>query len=284
MAEGGTGEGTRPLGVICPACRASLPSDAWRDGPTPVVCGGCGARWPSRDGFRRLIDDRQVAGNDRLLRPFYEHLAPLHDPAVRYTLPLFGSGTEGNFRRGYLPRLELEALRPPADGGPVRILEVGIGSGANLPLVRRCLPTGLPVEIWGIDLAVGMLRLCRRRAAKLGERDVRLLVADAHALPFPAASFDRVFHVGATNSFREPERALAEMARVAKPGTPIVVVDERLDPGRRHSLVHRAIFRAICFYDPYPRPPTELLPPDAYDVLDEQIARFLYSLRFRSPG
>lgn len=261
----------------CPRCRAPfLPPE----GGTELRC-VCGARFPVVEGFPRLLDEADVTGNDRLLRPFYEYLAPLHDPAVKYTLPLFGSGTEGAFRRGYLPLLDLAGLR----GG--RILEVGVGAGANLPLVRRELggPIGGPdgegaTELWGLDYAAGMLRLARRRADRLGI-DARLVVGDAHALPFADATFDRVFHVGATNSFRDPKLALAEMARVAKPGTPIVVVDERLDPSRRHSLVHRAIFRAICFYDPYPPEPTTLLPPGAHDVLVEQIARFIYAMRFR---
>ena len=283
---------------VCPGCRGGLREDgvAW-------VCTACAARWPVRDGFPRLLVESEVRGNDRVLRPFYEYLAPLHDPAVKYTLPLFGSGTEGSFRRAFLPRLELGGST-----APLRILEVGIGTGANLPLVYAA--AGRPVEVWGIDLAAGMLRLCRKRLAggahderlhgatapppspggartegrehaPTGRGPVYLAVADAHALPFPDASFDRVFHVGATNSFRDPRRALAEMARVARPGTPIVVVDERLDPHRRHSLLHRAIFRAICFYDPFPRPPTDFLPAGAWDVDDAQIARFLYCMRFR---
>lgn len=259
-------------GYVCPVCRGPLAtgSAAW-------TCTACRAVWPVRDGFARLLDEAEVRGNDRLLRPFYEYLAPLHDPAVKYTLPLFGSGTEGAFRRAFLPYLRLHDAwdERPADQGPLRILEVGIGSGANVPLIEAA--AGGPVEVWGVDLAAGMLRLCRRRGVA-----AHLAVADAHALPFADASFDRVFHVGATNSYRDPHRALAEMARVARPGTPIVVVDERLDPARRHDILHRAIFRAICFYEPYPRPPTTFLPPGAWDVQDVQIARFLYCLSFRA--
>jgi ubiquinone/menaquinone biosynthesis C-methylase UbiE len=145
--------------------------------------------------------------------------------------------------------------------------------------VRRELPAGLPVEIWGCDLSRGMLAVLRRRLAPGDE--LRLLLADAHALPFPDGAFDRVFHVGGINGYRDPGRALAEMARVAGPGTPIVVADEQLDPTRAHSLWQRATFKLVTFYDPHPHCPVEALPPDATDVQVEQIDRFFYCLRFR---
>jgi SAM-dependent methyltransferase len=252
----------------CPRCRGPVSAGA---GPGALAC-GCRS-WPARGGFASLLDEAEIAGNDALLRPLYDRFARLHDPAVRYTLPLFGSGTEGSFREGYLPLVEAASMAPGE-----RLLDVGIGSGADLPLLARAAPAG--VEVWGVDLAPGMLRLGRDRARALGMA-VRMLLADAHALPFPDASFDRVLHVGATNSFRDPRRAVAEMARVAKPGAPIVIVDERLDPHHPQSLVHRLIFRAICFYEPHPPEPTSLLPEGAYDVVDRQIARFLYAVRFR---
>jgi ubiquinone/menaquinone biosynthesis C-methylase UbiE len=129
-----------------------------------------------------------------------------------------------------------------------------------------------------------MLAQCRARLARHTGRPLRLLLADAHALPFRDATFDRVFHVGGIAAYRDPRVGLAEMARVARPGTPIVVVDEQLDPGRRHGLYHRLAFRALTFYDRAPASPTALLPPDATDVVDEQVTRFYYCLTFRAGG
>jgi ubiquinone/menaquinone biosynthesis C-methylase UbiE len=189
-------------------------------------------------------------------------------------------------RDGYLQRLEFERLAPRGDGRPVRILDVGVGTGADLALVRRCLPPDLQdegVAIWGLDLSRGMLDLCRRRLARAGDRETRILLADAHALPFPDHSFDRVFHVGGIAGFRDPARALAEMARVAMPGTPIVVVDEQLDRSRPQNLYHRLTFRLVTFYAPDPHCPTEHLPSGAVDVRAEQLNRFFYCLTFRMP-
>lgn len=273
--------------LVCPTCRAPLAWDgtsaAGRIARGTLACAGCGARWPVADGLASLYIESEVRGNDRLLRHFYDGLPSLHDLAVRIAIPLAGSGTERAFRTAFLPHLDLGALRPRPNGRPVRILEIGIGTGANLALVRAALPPQLPVEIWGCDLSAGMTRVLLRRLARAQDRSLHLVLADAHALPFPDGAFDRVFHVGALNSYRDPRRALAEMARVARPGTPIVAVDEQLDPARRHSLYHRLMFRLVTFYDRHPHAPVEHLPPEATDVQVDQIARFLYSLRFRMP-
>ncbi len=217
------------------------------------------------------------------MRRFYDGLPALHDPANRILLPLLQSRTEAATRAGYLPLLELESLVPRRDGSPVRILEIGIGGGANVDLLARRLPAGLDVELWGVDLSRGMLGQCRKRLVRLGESRVRLLLADAHRLPFGDGTFDRVFHVGATGSYRDPRLALSEMARVARPGTPIVVVDEQLDPAGGHGLYHRAMFELLTFYDEDPHCPVELLPEDAVDVVQRQLSRFYYALCFRIP-
>jgi hypothetical protein len=251
-----------------------------------LACVGCGATWPVEDGLAWLYREDLVQGNDRLLRRFYDGLPWLHDPVVRYTLPLFQRGTEEAFRDAYMPRLELGALRPRQDGEPIRILEVGIGCGANLPLVRRDLPPGLPVELWGCDLSRGMLSVLSRRLERRGTWEHRLpfVLCDAHALPFDDASFDRVFHVGAMNSYRDPKTALAEMARVAVRGTPIVVVDEQLDRSKEHGLYHRAMFRLVTFYDDDPHCPLEHVPQGATGVVEDQLSMFFYALTFRMPA
>jgi ubiquinone/menaquinone biosynthesis C-methylase UbiE/uncharacterized protein YbaR (Trm112 family) len=266
--------------LVCPTCRARLALTA----PARLACTGCGAAWPIERGLPRLYREATVRGSDRLMRLFYDGLPSLHDPLTRHLLPLLqAGGTEAALRDGYMKRIDLAALTPSPDGGPRRILEIGVGAGANLPLVQRDLPPGVDAEIWGLDLSLGMLRQCERRLRRWTGPKVHLLAADAHALPFPDGAFDRVFHVGAMGSFRDGRRVLAEMARVARPGTPIVVVDEQLDPAREHGRLARAAFRLLTFYDASPHCPVELLPPGAIDVLEETVSRFYYCLRFSLP-
>jgi len=112
---------------------------------------------------------------------------------------------------------------------------------------------------------------------------VHLLLGDAHRLPFPDACFDRVLHVGGIATYRDPRRALAEMARVAKPNTPIVVVDEQLDPAAARSWYQWLAFKAMTLYEPGAHAPVEHLPRAAHDVRVEQASSFFYCLSFRVP-
>lgn len=272
--------------LVCPSCRNRLAflgsrrEGALFDGV--LVCRGCRRRWSVQNGLPRLVEEADVAGTDRLMRFIYDHFASLHDPAVCVLLPLLQFSGAQALRDGYMRRLELRRLRPRS-GRRLRILEIGAGTGANLPLLERDLPQHLDVDLWACDLSEGMLSQFRHRIDSHTGRSVRLLLADAHALPFPDASFDRVFHVGGIAGYRDPALGLAEMARVARPGTPIVVVDEQLDPARSHGLYHRLMFRAITFYTPEAVSPRAQLPADATDVLEEQLSRFYYCLRFRMP-
>ena len=125
----------------------------------------------------------------------------------------------------------------------MRVLEVGIGGGPNLPL----LPPGWTV--YGVDIALSQLALCRDHMPAMAGR---LAWAEAEALPFADATFDAVYTVGGFNYFRDPIRAIREMRRVARPEAPVVVADENPDllkfsPGRALGidLIDRWALRAM---------------------------------------
>src|SRR6266542_724161 len=65
------------------------------------------------------------------------------------------------------------------------VLEIGIGTGRNLPHYRH------DVRLTGVELSPAMLEIARARARELG-RDVDLRVGDAQTLEFGDASFDTV--------------------------------------------------------------------------------------------
>ncbi|WP_224364559.1 methyltransferase domain-containing protein [Hyalangium versicolor] len=272
--------------LACPDCREAVTWDGRMRGEWLeegwLHCGGCRASWPVVDELPRLFREQEVRGKDRLLRVIYDGLPFLHDPLTALLTPVLQGVSEAELREGYVSRLELGALAPHPGGPPLRILEVGIGAGANLPLIARELPPGLEVEVWGVDLSEGMLGCCRERLRREGHRGVRLLMGDAHALPFPDHVFDRVFEIGGINGYRQPGRALAEMVRVARPGTPLVVVDEQLD-ACAHTLRDRLAFRLLTFYTREARSPRALLPSEVVDILEEQISRFYFCLSFRTP-
>ena len=113
---------------------------------------------------------------------------------------------------------------------------------------------------------------------------IRLLMADAHALPFADHVFDRVFHVGGIAAFGDPARAIREMVRVARPGTPITVVDEAFDNDRLSTPYHRWMFKMLTAFDPDVHVPREHLPANAEILYDKPLTRFYYCLSFRVPA
>ena len=80
-----------------------------------------------------------------------------------------------------------------------------------------------------------MIDAARVRLAKFAR--TRTLVADAHALPFESASFDSVLLFHTLTYAAAPERALAECARVLRPGGRLVLLC--LDRHDQHEITAR---------------------------------------------
>jgi ubiquinone/menaquinone biosynthesis C-methylase UbiE len=94
-------------------------------------------------------------------------------------------------------------------------LEVGFGGGALL----RSLLLGTRGEVFGADISETMIARARDRFA----RDVRrgrlhLYRASAESLPLPPATVTRAVSVNSLYFWPDPAAALAELARVVKPG------------------------------------------------------------------
>lgn len=109
-----------------------------------------------------------------------------------------------------------------ADAAPKRVLDVGCGSGwLSLGLAIR-----QPGSVFiGIDPSVGLLRLGRREAAKRRITNLKLHEGSAYALQFGDAEFDVLTVGGLFPNINDRVRAIAEMARVLKPGGTLVVVE-----------------------------------------------------------
>lgn len=99
-----------------------------------------------------------------------------------------------------------------------RVLEVAVGTGRNLPHYPP------DVELTGVDLSPRMLDIARQRLAELG-RDAVLVEGDAEALPFESDSFDTVVCALGLCSIPDDARAVAEMARVLRPGGRLLLLD-----------------------------------------------------------
>lgn len=103
-----------------------------------------------------------------------------------------------------------------------RVLELGIGTGANLPSYPP------DVEVAGMDISARMLARARRRAQRLGLH-VALQQADIEHLPYPDDSFDTVTAACVFCSVDDPVQGLREARRVTRPGG-LVLLYEHVRP------------------------------------------------------
>ncbi len=80
-------------------------------------------------------------------------------------------------------------------------------------------------EVIATDLTPEMVELASQRAGELGIANVGTRIADAESLPFEAERFDLVTCRIAPHHFPAPDRFVAEVARVLRPGGVAVIVD-----------------------------------------------------------
>ena len=130
------------------------------------------------------------------------------------------------------------------------LLEIGAGSGS----VARQLLSRNPELAWmAIDIDPRMTQAAATRL--LGFPNASVKTADAAAMPFPDDSFDSVVSCLMLHHIGDWERAVAEVARVLRPGgtflgydlvrTPLASVFHRPD-GSPHRLIVPHDFRAEC--------------------------------------
>lgn len=94
--------------------------------------------------------------------------------------------------------------------------------------------SGQGAHAYGVDISEPVVR--QARTAFHGDA-LRCAVSDVRDLPFRDASFDAVYSMGTIEHFDETERAVAEIARVLRPGgRAIVGVPNRHDPFLRPLL------------------------------------------------
>ncbi|HET7421876.1 MAG TPA: methyltransferase domain-containing protein [Candidatus Dormibacteraeota bacterium] len=147
----------------------------------------------------------------------------------------------GTYERHYLQRLvfepvqeavlDLAAAEMPK---PIAILDVGCGTGRLLRSAERRFP-GATLE--GVDAARGMIKQAQA-VLPAGSR-IRFQVAPAEKLPFANGQFDLAFSTMTFHHWDDQRGAVAEVARVLKPGGRWLLADFVVDGFMRY--VRRAL-------------------------------------------
>lgn len=170
-----------------------------------------------------MIEPKGMAPDGRSFRDWNEEMVQRYHPGAyhdRSSLPVRA-----------VERARTRRIVQMLDALPHhRILEVGVGAGNVLDEV----PTGTR---FGLDLSSSILRDARLRLASRAT----LLRGDAALLPFRDGAFDRVLSSEVLEHLPDPGAAVAELARVTRPGGIVVisVPNERLID-RTKELLSRA--------------------------------------------
>ena len=130
------------------------------------------------------------------------------------------SSPDGGFNPAWQRHAAEYALMAPALG-PGRVLDLGCGVGHSYAALA-------PRETVGVDIDAGALAGQERET----------VVADMRELPFRAASFGSVLALHSVEHVPDPERVVAEAARVLEPGgVAVFVTPNRLTFGRPDEII-----------------------------------------------
>lgn len=102
-----------------------------------------------------------------------------------------------------------------------RVLDLATGTGDLAIAIAEALPEA---QVTGVDPSARMLAVFREKLGTLADR-IELLEGDAQALPFADARFDATTIAFGIRNVPDRARALAEMARVTRPGGRVAVLE-----------------------------------------------------------
>lgn len=105
-----------------------------------------------------------------------------------------------------------------------RVLEIGIGSGLNLPFYR---PQAR--EILGLEPSPRLVAMAQRKARE-SPRPVNFIEGSAEAIPLDSGTIDTVVTTWTLCSIPQAIQALGEMRRVLKPGGQLLFIEHGLAP------------------------------------------------------
>ncbi len=173
----------------------------------------------SIDGINVFLNPKYLMGDNAKFQKMYDWMSRGYDFVETWVGKFkYGNAVQA-MRRKIISALEWK--------NGVSVLYVSIGTGRNLDFIPSHIDAST-LEIYGVDISLGMLRKCGKKFSKSKLR-VSLWNCCAEDLPFADNAFDIVFHVGGINFFNDKALAIREMLRVAKPGTKLLVADETGD-------------------------------------------------------
>ncbi len=260
--------------LACPTCRGKLTLAEGQGAEVEsgsLFCPSCQKSYSIQRGIPQFIRYAELSGPPRRFAVLYDWFSHVYRLYSRVAFAFLGG--EDRCRGGLIDRLELRQKQE-------RVLEVSIGPGVNLPYLSQ---RGVG-QVAGLDISLGQLRACQNFARRR-QWEPELFLGNAECLPFQDNSFDCVLHFGGINFFSDKARAIAEMIRVARPGTKIVIGDETERGAKFYEKTLPGFKSSFKQGRTRVQAPVELVPPEMQDVRCEAIwGGWFYCLEFRKPA
>lgn len=142
------------------------------------------------------------------------------------------------------------------------VLDVGCGGGAALKKLAERYPDA---QFFGCDISPLAIQSAERlNAETVSSGRMKFHCGGVSELPFPDAFFDTVFSVESLYFWPDPEKDLAEILRILKPGGCFITVLEMV--GGSMSERHAEIARRLEMYCPTPEELRALLTRSGFSV------------------
>jgi len=164
---------------------------------------------------------------------FYTRWARLYDLAARYTPGI------GSLRRAAVDRLALQ----PGD----TVVEMGCGTGANLPLLRQ--QVGSKGHVIGVDVTPAVLGVAAERVDRAGWNNVSVLRGDATQSPV-AGEVDAVLASLISGVVEDPAGMVDEWAALAGSGGRLGLLDLARSSDRRARPLNGLFRRFVTTANP----------------------------------
>jgi SAM-dependent methyltransferase len=260
--------------LVCPTCHGKLSlQETHSNGVIEtggLACPSCQVAFPIYHGIPRFIRENELVGRNKTFARLYDWFSWIYIAFSKIGFLLLGT-TDSRARQEVIARLQLNSGK---------VLEVSIGPGNNLPFL---LGSPAEREVYGLDISDGQLNRCNALIRRKNW-PVDLFLGNAEELPFTDESFDSVFHIGGINFFNNPQKAITEMIRVAKPGTRIIICDENENGARWYEKFLPGFKGAFHGQREVIIAPVGFVPKSMLDVKLENIWNgFMYCLEFRKP-
>jgi demethylmenaquinone methyltransferase / 2-methoxy-6-polyprenyl-1,4-benzoquinol methylase len=170
---------------------------------------------------------RDPSRKQAMVTPMFDVIAPRYDAFTR----LFSFGMDRAWKDALLTLMRQHA---PRDGSG---LDGACGTGDLTFGLCDVMPAG---RVLGVDPSAEMLVIARQRAARGPTGAATFALGDLAALPVPSASLDAITVGYGFRNVPDLDAALAECARVLKPGGVIGVLD--------FYLPRNALWRALFLW------------------------------------